>query len=51
MMIADDRGVPKNTEEKLGILGAETVDRILDKGLDFTRWFAGHCHPPAISHV
>jgi len=45
----------KSTEEKLGIqlgiLGAETVDRILDKGLDFTRWFAGHCHPPAISHV
>jgi hypothetical protein len=28
MTIADDRGVPKNTEEKLGILGAETVDMI-----------------------
>jgi hypothetical protein len=51
MMIADDRGVPKNTEGKVGILGAETVDRMLDKRLDFTWWSAGHCHPPAISHV
>ena len=28
MTIADDRGVPKNTKEKLGIPGAETVDMI-----------------------
>jgi len=48
MMIAVS---PKNTEEKVRVLGVEAVDRILDEGLAFTRWFAGHGHPPAISHV
>ena len=35
--INDDGGVPKNAEEKLDILGVETVDVIFDKGLDFSR--------------
>ena len=35
--INDDGGVPKNAEEKLDILGVETVDVIIDKGLDFSR--------------
>ena len=51
MMIADDRGVPKNTEEKLSILGVETVDMVLNKSLNFTRGVAGRGYPPAISHV
>src|SRR5690348_9597344 len=49
--INDDRAVPKNTEEKLGILGVETIDVILNKGLDLARWFASHSDPPAISLV
>jgi hypothetical protein len=49
--INDDRGVPKNTEEKLSILGVETVDMVLNKSLNFTRGFAGDGYPPAISHV
>ena len=35
--INDDGGIPKNAVEKLGILGVETVDVIIDKGLDFSR--------------
>jgi hypothetical protein len=35
--INDDGGVPKNAEKKLDILGVETVDVIIDKGLDFSR--------------
>ena len=35
--INDDGGVPKNAEEKLDILGVETVDVIIDNGLDFSR--------------
>jgi hypothetical protein len=34
--INDDSGVPKNAEEKLVIVGIETVDVIIDKGLDFS---------------
>ncbi|MGB6964779.1 MAG: hypothetical protein WBD90_09900, partial [Xanthobacteraceae bacterium] len=37
--INDDGGVPKNAAEKLDILAVETVDVIIDKGLDFSRWF------------
>ena len=32
-----DGGVAKNAEEKLDILGVESVDVIIDKGLDFSR--------------
>ena len=35
--INDDSGVLKNAQEKLDILGVETVDVIIDKGLDFPR--------------
>ena len=37
--INDDGGVPKDAVEKLDILGVETVDVIIDKGLDFSRRF------------
>ncbi len=33
--IDDDGGVSKNAQEELNILGVETVDVIVDKGLDF----------------
>ena len=33
--INDDGGVPKNFVEKLDILGVETIDVIVDEGLDF----------------
>jgi hypothetical protein len=48
MMIAV---VPKNTEEKLGTLGVETVDMVVNKSLNFTRGLAGQGYPPTISHV
>ena len=38
--INDDGCVPKNAEEKLGIRGIETVDVIVDKGLNFSRGIA-----------
>ena len=34
--VDDDGGLPKNAEEKVDILGVETVDVIVDKGLDFS---------------
>jgi hypothetical protein len=43
--VNDDGGVPKNAEEKLDVLGVETVDVIVDKRLDFSRGFARHRHP------
>ena len=33
--INDDRGIAENAEENIDILGVETVDVIIDKGLDF----------------
>ena len=51
--INDDGGVPKNAEEKLDILGVETVDVIIDKGLDFSRGLPATVIslPPSTAHV
>jgi hypothetical protein len=49
--INDDRGVPKNAEEKLAILGVETDDVIVDKGLDFSRGVVSHGHPPVVPSI
>ena len=35
--IDDDRVVAKNAEEKLDVLGVESVDVVIDEGLNFSR--------------
>ena len=46
----DDNGVvAKYPEEKLDILGVESVDVVLDEGLNFTRRVVSHDHPLGLS--
>ncbi|MGB9656424.1 MAG: hypothetical protein WCB75_14535, partial [Pseudolabrys sp.] len=47
--INDDGGAPKDAEEKIDILGVETVDVIVDKSLDFSRGVSSHGHPSSRS--
>ena len=37
---------PKTLKKKLVILGVETVDVVVDQGLDFSRGLVRHDHPP-----